>query len=141
MSAPPPENPKVAVVVQKRDDEKTAKDINSWSPAKVQVPSQVAYEEMKDPNSFYVEETAWRYHNPPVPLAPTRAAQQPEKIDVKHFPYVSHEELRPLPRPPPLPTAFPSTPFCRWSYDEDTRVLHADFRRPSGDVFVTLVRM
>ena len=119
-------------------DEKTEKDINGFSPAAVEVPPQVSYEEMKDPNEFYVEETAWRYHNPPVPPPPTKAALPATPVEPKHFPYVSHEELRPLPPPPPLPAAFPNTNHCRWSFDEDTRVLYADFRSASGEVVVTL---
>lgn len=120
-------------------DAKTEKDINGWSPAAVQVPAQVGYEAMKDPHPYYVEEHAWRYHNPPLPPAKVPAVAEPLKT--QQFPYVSHEELRPLPPPPPVPTVFPNTPFCRWSFDEDTRVLYADFRRPSGesgDVVVTL---
>ena len=115
------------------EDAKTEKDINGWSPAAVRVPAQVTYEAMKDPNPYYVEEQAWRYHNPPIP--PAMHEQEDDKG--QHFPYVADEELRPIPPPPPVPTVFPQTPFCRWSFDEESRVLYADFRRAGGDVVVT----
>lgn len=126
-------------VNKKLEDEKIEKDIKGWLPAQcVRVSPQVPYDEMKDPNPFYVEETAWRYHNPPAPPPATRGAQQTPPAEPKHFPYVSHEELRPLPPPPPIPAEFPNTKHCRWSFDEDTRVLHADFRNPSGEVVVAV---
>jgi hypothetical protein len=63
----------------------------------------------KDPNQFYVEEDAWKYHNPPLGGA------------------VSPQNLPALPEAPPLPT-FPNTGECKWTFDPDTRVLLADFR-------------
>lgn len=111
-------------------------EINHWSPQGVQVPTKVAYDAMVDSNPYYVEEEAWRYHNPPLP---PREGTIDENSDEKQlFTYVSHEELRPLPPPPPLPTRFPNSQFCRWTFDEDTRVLHADFRRTDGDAVITL---
>ena len=64
----------------------------------------------RDPNQFYVEEDAWKYHNPPLGGA------------------VSPENLPALPEAPPLPT-FPNTGECKWTFDLDTRVLLADFRQ------------
>jgi HMG (high mobility group) box len=119
------------------EHKETEKAIESWSPPAELTPPKIKYTEMVDPRSYYAEETAWRYHNPPLP--PSReAVKKEDQLQETQFPYVSHEELRPVPPPPPPPTNFPDTPFCRWSYDEDTRVLLADFRRPERDVVVTL---
>jgi hypothetical protein len=63
----------------------------------------------KDPNQFYVEEDAWKYHNPPLGGA------------------VLPQNLPALPDAPPLPT-FPNTGECKWTFHLDTRVLLADFR-------------
>lgn len=63
----------------------------------------------RDPNQFYIEEDAWKYHNPPLGGA------------------VSSHNLPALPEAPPLPT-FPNTGECKWTFDVDTRVLLADFR-------------
>lgn len=52
------------------------------------------------------------YHNPPYPSKWTNG--------------VSIEEIRPIPPPPPLPE-FPNTGSCRWTFDEESRVLIADF--------------
>ena len=110
--------------------------INHWSPQNVQVPSQVTYDHMVDGNAYYVEEEAWRYHNPPLP--PSRDSVPEEQTEATLFTYVNHEDLRPLPPPPPLP-ALPTSPFCNWSFDKETRVLYADFRRPDdSDVVVSL---
>lgn len=65
-----------------------------------------------DPNEYYVEETAHIYHNPPFPSELTGG--------------VEIEDLRPIPPPSPLPT-FPQSDTCKWSYDESSRVLIADF--------------
>jgi hypothetical protein len=61
-----------------------------------------------DPNPFYLEEDAWKYHNPPLGGA------------------VSREQLGQLPGAPPLPE-FPDTGQCQWSFDSDSRVLLATF--------------
>ena len=111
-------------------------EINHWSPQCVQVPTQTTYDAMVDSKPYYVEEEAWRYHNPPLP--PREGTIEEQAGEKQLFTYVSHEELRPLPPPPPLTTRFPNSQFCRWSFDEDTRVLHADFRRSDGDAVVTL---
>jgi hypothetical protein len=63
----------------------------------------------RDPNRLYVEEDAWKYHNPPLGGA------------------VSPQNLPALPEAPPLPT-FPNTGECKWTFDLHTRVLLADFR-------------
>ena len=80
----------------------------------------------EDPNKqFYVEETAHRYHNPPFPdrIVPPEPKLSEEGIEVVA---VSPNDLRPIPPPPPLPD-FPSTGKCQWSFDEESRVLLADF--------------
>jgi hypothetical protein len=118
------------------EDQETEKAIDGWSPQAVSVPS-LEYEKMVDPNEYYVEEQAWKYHNPPLPPSKKdgTADQEPEGAQ---FMYVSAEELRPLPPPPPLPQPFPQTGHCQWSFDEDTRVVLADFRSSRGDVVLTL---
>ncbi len=70
------------------------------------------YIQKPDPNEYYVEETAHIYHNPPFPSEVTGG--------------VEIEDLRPIPPPPPLPT-FPQSETCKWSFDESSRVLIADF--------------
>jgi hypothetical protein len=65
-----------------------------------------------DPNKFYMEETAHRYHDPPFPSKKTTG--------------VLPKDLRHIPPPPPLPS-LPNTGACTWSFDEETRVLTADF--------------
>jgi hypothetical protein len=78
-----------------------------------------------DPNKYYVEETAHIYHNPPFPSNWTNG--------------ITIEELRPVPPPPPLPS-FPKNDTCKWSFDERTRVLIADFSvgKNGGQPVVTL---
>ena len=66
-----------------------------------------------DPNDFYVEETANAYHNPPFPT--------------KEGGGVPPDELRHIPPPPPVPPDLPNTGHCCWSWDEQSRVLLADF--------------
>ena len=122
--------------VDSNDTNEIEQELNTWSPEAVQVPPQMTYDSMVDSKPYYVEEEAWRYHNPPLP---PREPNPDEQADEKKlFTYVSHEELRPLPPPPPFPTRFPNSQFCRWSFDEDTRVLLEDFRRTDGDAVVTL---
>jgi len=134
--------------------------MNEWSPSAVEIPDQSTYK--ADSNPYYVEEEAWRYHNPPLPEenAAVEATSEETKEDEKEdkrddekdhdrddekqgekklFAGVSHDDLRPLPPPPPLDlNRFPNTNFCTWTFDDDTRVLHADFRRQDGaDVCLT----
>ncbi|KAG7346143.1 hypothetical protein IV203_005211 [Nitzschia inconspicua] len=78
----------------------------------VEPQKQFVYEE--DPNQFYQEETAYKYHDPPLPG------------NLKYSNWISPLDLRRIPPPPPLP-AFPNTGSCSWSYDEVNRVLMADF--------------
>jgi hypothetical protein len=78
-------------------------------------PTEQTFEEYiykPDPNEYYVEETAHIYHNPPFPSNLNSG--------------ITIEELRPVPPPPPLPS-FPKNDTCKWSFDESTRVLIADF--------------
>lgn len=79
-----------------------------------------------DPNPFYIEETAHIYHNPPFPSKWTNG--------------VAREDLRPIPPPPPLPR-FPNTGSCKWSFDESSRVVIADFsvKKNERQPVVTLV--
>jgi hypothetical protein len=62
----------------------------------------------RDPNEYYVEEDAWKYHNPPLGGA------------------VLAKDLKPLPEAPPLPE-FPDTGLCKWSFDPNSRVVRAKF--------------
>lgn len=79
-----------------------------------------------DPNEYYVEDVAWRYHNPPLP-----GTLDDEKNEVKGT--VAICDLKPLPPAPPLPV-FPRTKFCKWTFDERSRVLHANFCRRDEEV-------
>lgn len=65
-----------------------------------------------DPNEFYIEEEAHLYHNPPLPSYKTEG--------------VLPKNLPAIPPPPKLPE-LPNTGLCSWTYDEETRVLLADF--------------
>jgi hypothetical protein len=78
-------------------------------------PKEFVYEE--DPNQFYVEETAHRYHNPPLPG------------DTRYSNWIRPDQLRPIPPPPPPPTlpTFRKIDSCRWEYDSVNRVVIADF--------------
>ena len=125
-------------VVDVSDGEEMEKAINHWSPEAVQIPTKVGYDNMVDTKPYYVEEEAWRYHNPPLPPSKTAADEEEEVTDVNLFTYVTHGDLRPLPPPPPLPEKFPHTPFCVWSFDTETRVLLADFRQEAGDPIITI---
>eukprot|EP00804_Cyclotella_cryptica_P018162 CCRYP_005924-RA/>CCRYP_005924-RA protein AED:0.73 eAED:0.76 QI:0/0/0/1/0/0/2/0/209 len=55
---------------------------------------------------------------------------------------VSYDQLKPLPPPLPLPK-LPSMGYCTWTYDNNTRVLFADFRvsplanHDDGKLYVT----
>lgn len=44
-----------------------------------------------------------------------------------------HDGLQPLPPPPKIPD-LPNTGKCKWSFDQDSRVLRADFVQENGDV-------
>ena len=85
----------------------------------------------------YEEESAWRFHNPAFPSSDN--SQQGEQLTIVRDesmipslrPPVASEDLPPLPPPPPLPS-FPNTGFCQWSFDEESRVLYANFRGVSS---------
>ncbi|KAL3915235.1 MAG: hypothetical protein SGILL_005745 [Bacillariaceae sp.] len=70
-----------------------------------------------DPNEYYIEETAHKYHDPPLPG------------DARYSNWISPEELRPIPPPPPVPSlpTFREGDSCRWKYDDVNRVITADF--------------
>jgi len=76
------------------------------------------YDYKHDPNQYYVEETAYLYHNPPFPSKSTSG--------------VKIEDLRGVPPPPPLPE-LPQNETCNWSHDEKSRVIIADFSVNSGN--------
>ncbi|CAB9515529.1 histone chromosomal protein 6 [Seminavis robusta] len=129
-AAQAPEGPPAGLNAEE-DPEKKEKVTKPKPAPRVRAKPTIKYTDMVDPNKFYVEEHAWRYHNPP--MAPPKENDKHENI----FEAVSPENLRPLPPPPPPPTNFPNTGYCTWSYDYDTRVLHADFRRSDGPPVVT----
>jgi hypothetical protein len=86
---------------------------------------------------YYEEESAWRFCNPKLPEEETKSNQKvsPENLTELRgggaLPSlsvpVSPNDLPPLPPAAPMPT-LPNTRFCYWSFDEESRVLFADFR-------------
>jgi len=84
--------------------------------------------------TIYEEESSWRYYNPTFPpsdepngerLTQCREGEFVSNINLP----TSADELRPLPPPVSLTMAsLPNTGYCNWSYDDETRVLLADFR-------------
>ncbi len=89
---------------------------------------------------YYEEESAWRFCNPKLPEEEMKSNQEvsPENLTELReggaLPSlsvpVSPNDLPPLPPAAPMPT-LPNTGFCEWSFDEESRVLFADFRVPS----------
>jgi len=76
----------------------------------------------------YDEETAWRYHNPPFPLNSVEQLTSIRSAFAQQLaPSTTSDDLKPIPPPHDLPS-FPDTGLCTWSFDEDSRVLLADFR-------------
>ena len=73
-------------------------------------------------DQYYIEETAWNKFNPPLP---TKGENIPGAVASEH--------LQPLPPAPPIPN-LPDTGKCRWSFNEDLRVLLADFIQDDGMV-------
>ncbi len=67
-------------------------------------------------SAYYVEETAWELHNPKV-----------EDIPV--------DKLLALLPPPPMPK-LPQTCYCTWTFDEESRVLLADFSQLHGNTIL-----
>jgi len=87
-------------------------------------------------NGTYEEESAWRFHNPAflkdsfAQLTDVRGNDMPNAP-----PPVDNEGLQPLPPSKPLPN-LPETGFCKWSFDEKSRVLLANFRVSGGKITV-----
>jgi len=74
-----------------------------------------SYTYTKDPNQYYIEESAYRYHNPPLPTEGIKGG-------------VSRQDLPPIPPPPPFSAAMlPTTGHCEWSWDRESRVLLGKF--------------
>ena len=87
----------------------------------------------------YHEESSYRYHNPPFPngshqLALVRSDRIPGTLHP-----VRPAELKPLP-PSADPPEFPSTGYCTWSFNVDTRVLLANFRANTNGGKVSVTR-
>ena len=104
---------------------------------------------------YYIEETAWRLHNPTVPHCSQSFTykQLYDQIISKNKKYYeptqysedeiiqSISNIKPLPPAPPLPEMmhhFPSTGYCVWSSNPQTRVIHADFRPKSSQTPLTV---
>lgn len=79
-------------------------------------PSLSPYVYLEDPNKYYVEEEAYIYHDPPFPTNTSDG--------------VLAKDLRPIPPPPPIPN-LPDSGFCQWTFDENSRVMTAEFKRRS----------
>ncbi|EJK53773.1 hypothetical protein THAOC_26714, partial [Thalassiosira oceanica] len=78
--------------------------------------------------NHYDEETAWRYHNPPFPHDSVEQLTSIRSAFAQQLaPSTTSDDLKPIPPPHDLPS-FPDTGLCTWSFDEDSRVLLADFR-------------
>ena len=140
-------------------------------------------------SKFYIEELAWKLHNPPtphccgphtfkqiydeevyskktdthkkqktsksintnvespskcealpsLPLSPIVDASNDKKSN--HYKKEAIQSIKPLSPSTPLPakSKFPNTPYCQWSFDPSSRVLHADFtpRFISQNVIIT----
>ena len=84
------------------------------------------------PSSVYEEESAWRFYNPGfLKDSAEQLTALRGKFDIPHSPAdVAAEELRPLPPAMALPQ-LPNTDYCKWSFDEKSRVLLANFRESS----------
>ena len=71
----------------------------------------------RDPNKFYKELDAWKYHNPPLGGA------------------VTPENLSALPPREPLPLDdFPQTGQCDWRYDEEANAVYASFSKTHDSI-------
>ena len=84
------------------------------------------------PPSVYEEESAWRFYNPDfLKDSSEQLTALRGKFDIPHSPAnVAAEELQPLPPTMTLPQ-LPNTSYCKWSFDEKSRVLLANFRESS----------
>eukprot|EP00571_Detonula_confervacea_P000867 CAMPEP_0172328380 /NCGR_PEP_ID=MMETSP1058-20130122/60322_1 /TAXON_ID=83371 /ORGANISM="Detonula confervacea, Strain CCMP 353" /LENGTH=2122 /DNA_ID=CAMNT_0013045493 /DNA_START=119 /DNA_END=6484 /DNA_ORIENTATION=+ len=80
---------------------------------------------------YYEEESAWRFHNPDFPEDSVEQLTALRNYVIPCMPAPTPpKELQPLPPAPPLPQ-LPSTDYCKWSFDEKSRVLLANFRDSS----------
>ena len=79
--------------------------------------------------NYYEEESAWRFHNPAFPQSSMEQLTPlgNDSNNIYMSAPVSPAKLLPIPPPPPL-QQLPSTGYCTWSFDEDSRVLLANFR-------------
>jgi hypothetical protein len=82
----------------------------------------------KDEVCTYEEETAWRFHNPNLPETSNQQLQELRKVT--GLPSLQDRcgpnELKPLPKALPVPS-LPDTGFCKWSFNNVSRVLLANF--------------
>ena len=81
---------------------------------------------------YYDEESAWRFHNP---AFLEDSAEQLTPVRGNYIPHAATptapDKLLPLPSSMPLPK-LPETNFCKWTFDEKSRVLLANFREYAG---------
>jgi hypothetical protein len=69
----------------------------------------------KDPAPVYIEERAYLFHDPPMPDTGIRTKERA----------VSADDLPPLPAAPPL--VIPTKTECKWTFNEESRVLLVNF--------------
>ena len=81
----------------------------------------------RDASENYVEESAWRFHNPAFPESSAEQLTPLRHHSILQQAPVPAEKLTPLPHASSLPK-LPTTEFCKWTYDEKSRVLLANFR-------------
>jgi hypothetical protein len=89
-----------------------------------------SYDYKVDPNQYYIEESAYIYHNPPLPTRKEGRAEEKAGVPFK--------ELRPIPPPPTNFPPLPDTGYCKWSWDEPSRVLLAAFSESEAPTLSTM---
>ena len=95
----------------------------------------------RDPQ-YYHEESSYRFHNPPFNDLPSGHDKQLAVVRSHDIPGnmkpVTDDKLRGLPPAAPLPQ-LPQSNYCDWKFDEDTRVLLADFTKNenNGEVVIS----